>query len=223
MRRTDLTVLGALTALGSLGTHMVVPALPIMAHDLATDASTMQMAVSIYLLGLGFGQLSGGIASDTLGRVVVLRAGVVTFAAGAALAGLTTRIEPFLVARLIQALGGSAALVACRAIVTEQSRENEVVGGLATLLSIGLLSPAVAPTIGGALTAVAGWRAVFALLAAAAIIGLAGTRRFLDGPSHATPRPRLWAAWATLLGDRPFLLWVAGNGLVSAAFFSFLA
>ena len=169
-------MLGALTALGSLGTHMVVPSLPAIAHDLNTSAATVQLAVSIYLVGLGIGQLTGGAASDAWGRGIILKAGVIAFAVGAALAGLSTTVEPFLAARLLQALGGSAALVACRAIVAEQTLDDDLASGLAKSVGDRPAVPAIAPTIGGGIAALAGWRMVFAVLAGAAVIGLFGTR-----------------------------------------------
>lgn len=60
--------LGLLTAITPLGTDLYLPALPIMPHELNTNASLIQMTIGIMTFGIAIGQLIGGPLSDSLGR-----------------------------------------------------------------------------------------------------------------------------------------------------------
>ena len=60
--------LGLLTAITPLGTDLYLPALPIMPHELNTNASLIQMTIGIMTFGIAIGQLIGGPLSDSFGR-----------------------------------------------------------------------------------------------------------------------------------------------------------
>ena len=49
--------LGLLTAITPLGTDLYLPALPIMPHELNTNASLIQMTIGIMTFGIAIGQL----------------------------------------------------------------------------------------------------------------------------------------------------------------------
>ena len=57
--------LGLLTAITPLGTDLYLPALPIMPHELNTNASLIQMTIGIMTFGIAIGQLIGGPLSVT--------------------------------------------------------------------------------------------------------------------------------------------------------------
>ena len=54
----------ALTSLGPLSTDFYLPSLPAIGRALATDSAGVQLTLSVYLLGFGFGQLLLGPLSD---------------------------------------------------------------------------------------------------------------------------------------------------------------
>ena len=53
-------LLGAITALGSLAIHMFVPAMPIAAAMLRASPSVVQLTLTLYLVGVGTGQIVSG-------------------------------------------------------------------------------------------------------------------------------------------------------------------
>ena len=58
--RAPFLLLVALTACGTMGMHVIIPALPATARALHMSISTTQLTITLYLVGLAFGQLFYG-------------------------------------------------------------------------------------------------------------------------------------------------------------------
>jgi MFS family permease len=72
--RAPFLLLVALTACGTMRMHVIIPALPATARALNMSISTTQLTITLYLIGLAFGQLFYGPVSDRFGRRPVLHA-----------------------------------------------------------------------------------------------------------------------------------------------------
>lgn len=149
---------------GTMGLHMLVPALPQAGLALHATPGQMQLAVTVYVVGLAVGQLFYGPLSDVYGRRRVLLAGLAVFIAGSLVAMLAQDIVMMLLGRLVQALGSCAGLVIGRAIVRESTNGHATVSGLAALNVAISLSPGLAPMAGGMLVDQWGWRSIFLTL-----------------------------------------------------------
>lgn len=158
---------------GTLSLHIFVPALPVAADDLGVSASTIQLTLTVYVLGLAFGQLFYGPLSDRLGRRPVLLGGLALYAAGSITAGLAPTAAALIAARVVQALGGCSGLVLGRAVIRDVCAPQEAAGQLAWLNMFMSLGPASASVIGGLLAAYIGWRAIFGVLAVIGLLTLA--------------------------------------------------
>ena len=194
-----MVALAMVAALGSMAIHMLVPALPQLAQDFATDAHGAQLAISIYMIGLGAAQLVAGPAVDRWGRRPVLLAGLGLYGLGALCCTLAGSLSMLLAGRAVQAAGGAAGVVTARVMVGDLFGREEAAARQATLMTIVLISPALAPVVGGFLTAFGGWRMVPALLGLVAVVVLAVVvTRLPRGQRDAAPaRPaanlgRLW-------------------------------
>ncbi len=222
-----LILLAVAAALGSLATQMLVPALPVAAVDLRTDAPTIQLAISLYLLGLGAGQVVCGPLADSFGRKTVLVGGIVLFAIGSLLAALSLAAWQLLAVRILQALGASATLLGARAIIADSLGPDRTASGIAALMAATLLSPMVGPWVGGVLVALTGWRSIFWILAAAgAIVALLAGR--LVGETLAAPGVRFGLGWvfssyAGLIRQWPYLRYILANALIVSSLYVFLS
>lgn len=170
--RGTIVLLAAIAALGSLATQLLLPALPALAHELQVAPGDAQLIIGIYLVGLGGGQLVAGPMADRRGRRPVLLMGLVVYCIGSLAGALATNLPLLLAARLVQSLGASAGLVTARVLVSDLFPPEEAARRQATLMSIILISPAIAPAIGGTISDAAGWRAVFLVLMLAGAGGL---------------------------------------------------
>ena len=74
-------------ALAFCALHMVVPALPLLVAVFTDTPAHVQLVVSLYLAGIGAGQLIYGPVSDRFGRRPVLLVGLAAFLVGTALCG----------------------------------------------------------------------------------------------------------------------------------------
>lgn len=157
--RTTILTLAAIAAMGSMAIHMLVPALPLIAADFAIGEARAQQVVSAYLAGLAGGQLVAGPLVDRLGRRPVMLAGLALYILGAAASAFAPQPEWLLLARLVQAAGGACGVVTARVMVGDVFGSARAAGVQATLMTIVLISPAIAPVIGGTIADLAGWRA----------------------------------------------------------------
>lgn len=174
-RAPPLWLLVVLTGCGTLPVHILVPAMPAAARELGVGNGTIQLAITLYLVGLATGQLIYGTLSDRFGRRPVLIAGVALYVAMGMLGALAPGIAVLLLARVGQSLGGCAGLVLGRAIIRDVAPPREAAARLAMVNLAMSVSPALAPLVGGYLTVWFSWRLVLVVLAALGAVGLAAT------------------------------------------------
>lgn len=224
--RTPLWLLVAITISASLGMHLFVPGLAAAAAEMAVPAAQMQLSITVYLLTLAVGQLVWGPLSDSTGRRPALIVGLSLFAMGGLAAAAAISLEMLLAARIVQALGAACGMSLGRAIIRDTTDGVETVRQLALLALVVLLSPGLAPMLGGAVAGALGWRALFVLLGALGLFTLWMTLRRL--PETCTSRHPLNARhivvnyWAVARDPR-FMGLVIGIGGLTTASFAFLA
>lgn len=157
-------VLALLTAVPPLATDMYLPGFPAMADELGTSASSIQLTLTTFLIGLAVGQLVIGPVSDKLGRRLPLIVGAaVCLAAGAACA-LAPSVEFLIAARFVQGFAGAAGVVIARAIIADRTEGGRSAKLFALMMIIGGVAPVIAPLVGGAVVESIGWRGVFWIL-----------------------------------------------------------
>ncbi|MCX7283044.1 MAG: multidrug effflux MFS transporter [Novosphingobium sp.] len=221
-----ILTLAAIAAMGSMAIHMLVPALPLIATDFSIGEARAQQVVSIYLAGLAGGQLLAGPLADRLGRRPVMLGGLMLYILGGSAAAFARGPEPLLLARLVQALGGACGVVTARVMVGDVFGQARAAGVQATLMTIVLISPAIAPVIGGTIADLAGWRAVFAVLALAGSIALVAAWRRLSETASArrrSPQERsLLGDYARLVRNRRFVLTTMTLCAASSGLYMFL-
>ena len=206
---TLLVALAALAAVAPLAMDAYLPAFSRMTADLGVSASTTQLTLTMFLVGVALGQLSIGVLSDRFGRRPLLLWGsVLAFVAGAG-AALAPGAGLLLVARFFQGLGGAAGMVLGRAVISDRSRGITAARALSLVMAIQSIAPVVAPILGGALVGPVGWRGILAVVAAfqgllVIAVVCAGA---LDGPVGADSRALLTAITVSL-----FIAHVVGLG-----------
>jgi MFS transporter, DHA1 family, multidrug resistance protein len=186
-KRYIILILGMLTAIGPFSIDMYLPAFPDIATNLHTDIAHVMLSLSSFFIGISVGQFVYGPLLERYGRKKPLYVGLCIYlvaSIGCALAGSVNALIAF---RLLQALGGCAGMVAARAIVRDLFEVKENAKIFSTLMLVVAVSPIIAPTLGGYITALLGWRYVFAMLIIVALIVLIAIHFLL--PESKKPDP----------------------------------
>ncbi len=225
--RAPFLLLVAMTACGTLGMHIIIPALPATARALHMSVGSAQLTITLYLVGLAVGQLLYGPVSDRFGRRPVLLFGLALFTAAGVLTACAANAGLLIGGRILQSIGGCAGLVLGRAAVRDGATAERAAGQLALLTLVMSMVPAIAPAIGGYLTAFVHWRASYVLLAAIGGLTLAATALLLPE----TNRTRISGAsvgsifvgYVRLLRSRVFCGYAIGGACSTTAFYGFMS
>lgn len=209
---------------GTLGMHILVPALPSLKEWFGAHIYELQLSISLYIIGLSLGQLLYGPLSDRYGRRPVLLLGMAIYTAASLAVIFAPDIATFNAVRFIQALGGCAGLVVGRAIARDISQGKDAARLLAVMNLMISLGPAAAPLLGVMFVDRFGWQTIFLFL------GALGAANFLitlylipeTNISRQFHGPReLLANYLGLLRSRVFISMAVGGSCATAALYAF--
>jgi EmrB/QacA subfamily drug resistance transporter len=162
-------------------------ALPDLARDLRIGQSDLSWTITSYSLLFGSLLLLGGRAADLLGRRRVFLTGLGVFTAGSlgsALAGSSTVL---FAARAGQGVGAAMLSPAALSIITAAFEGRERTRALGVWGAVGGAGAAVGVLLGGLLTQLIDWRAIFLINLPVGLLVAAGAIRIVAADST---RPR---------------------------------
>lgn len=207
---------------------MYLPGFPAIEKDLGARPGGVEFTLASFFIGLALGQVVYGPLSDRFGRRKPLLAGFALYffaSLGCALAGSV----PALVAwRFLQAFGGCAGMVIVRAVVRDRCATREAARAFSMLMLVMGLAPILAPTLGGWVVVLLGWRAVFDFLAGFSLLCLVavwfGLQETHDTRDAAPLRlARVLGDFRSLLANRAFLAYTLSGGLAMSGMFAYIA
>lgn len=165
--RTLLVALAAGLALAD--TSIVTLALPALLRELDTTVEGVAAVLGVYTVVLAIALPVAERLQRAHGVTRIGAAGAALFGVASAVCGLVDALAPLLVARGLQALGGAAVLVAAFVLLTGGDERR----GRALWLGAAVLAAAVGPALGGLLTELLSWRAIFLAQAPVGLIAAA--------------------------------------------------
>ena len=182
-----ILILGLLTAIGPFSIDMYLPAFPDIAKGLHTTVAEVTLSLSGFFIGISAGQLIYGPLLERYGRKKPLYVGIIIYLLASVGCALASSVHALILFRFLEALGGCAGLVTARAMVRDLFEVKENAKVFSLLMLVVAVSPIIAPTAGGYITALLGWRYVFMMLIIVALIILAGIYFLL--PESKKPDP----------------------------------
>ena len=223
--RPPLAVLVAISMLQPFAVNVLAPATPGMTRSLQTDYATVQLTLTLYLVTVALSQLVVGPISDRIGRRPCVLAGVVLFAGGSLIGALASSIEVLLLARVVQAVGGGTCFALARAVVRDFATKDESASLLGYMTMAMVVSPMIAPLVGGFLDAQLGWRSIFwAMLIMAAWVGVAAVLKLRETAARiGSGSFNMFAAYPSLVRNPTFLGYTLVLSFTTASFFTFIA
>lgn len=224
-----VTLMALMIALVALAIDAMLPALPIIGEELgATHENDSQLIVSLLFLGMALGQLFFGPLSDSIGRKTALSAGLGLFVVGSMISMFAETFTLVLVGRFVQGLGVAGPRSVSLALIRDQYEGRAMARVMSFVMTIFILVPVIAPTLGQAILMVANWRAIFAVLAVMALMlfgwfALRQPETLL--PAHRMPfsLQRIVLVSREVCTNRIAFGYTLVAGLVSGAFLGFLS
>jgi len=166
-------------------------ALPDLAADLDLGRGDLGWTITSYSLVFGSLLLLGGRAADLLGRRRMFLAGLAVFTVSSLAAALAGDAAMLFAARAGQGLGAAMLSPAALSIITTSFHGAERARALAVWGAVGGAGAAIGVLLGGALTELVSWRAIFFInLPVGAVVAA--------GAMHIVPAGRDSARWSGL-------------------------
>jgi EmrB/QacA subfamily drug resistance transporter len=160
-RRGLLGVLLVAQLMVILDISAVNVALPDMANDLSISGGDIGWAITSYSLIFGSLLLLGGRAADLLGRRRLFLAGLTVFTVSSFASAVAASATMLFAARAGQGLGAAMLSPAALSIITTAFQGKERAKALGAWGAVGGAGAAIGVLLGGVLTDVADWRAIF--------------------------------------------------------------
>ena len=224
-RREFIGLISMLMALTALAIDMMLPAFGDVRADfgLAADSNAVALIVTVFFVGIGFGQLGWGPLTDALGRKRILWLGLAIYIVGALGGAFAPSLEILLAWRFVAGIGAAGVRVVTFGSIRDRYRGDEMAKTLSYIMAIFLLVPMIAPSLGSLVLLVGSWRWVFAFFAVAGTLLAAWSLRLPESlpPKQRIPlrAGRLLAAAKWVVGSR----FTMGLTLAQTAIFGFFA
>lgn len=166
-------IISMMMALTALSIDAMLPALPQIGNDLrVANPNDRQLIVSLIFLGQSVGQLFFGPLSDKTGRKPAIYAGYGLFIIGSLVSMFSINFPVMLAGRMLQGIGVSAPRAVTMALVRDRFEGRTMARVMSFTMTVFILVPMIAPTIGQGILTLAGWRSIFGSFLVFALITL---------------------------------------------------
>jgi MFS transporter, DHA1 family, multidrug resistance protein len=167
-----IILVALLTALVAMSIDTMLPAIGLIANELgAANPNDRQFIILGFFAGMMVGTLIFGPISDSVGRKPAIYAGLIFFIAGALVCMFSISFPMLIAGRLLQGFGAASPRIVSMAMVRDGAKGAEMARIMSFVMSVFMLVPIFAPSIGQLVLYVASWRVIFAGFVVAAIGG----------------------------------------------------
>ncbi|HEX8290021.1 MAG TPA: Bcr/CflA family multidrug efflux MFS transporter [Pyrinomonadaceae bacterium] len=220
-----VVILASLTAFAPLSIDMYLPSFPQIAADFRVPIAKIELSLAAFFVGLAFGQLLYGTATDRFGRKKPLYVGLSVYCAASLACAFAPNVEALIISRFFQALGACGGIVIARATVRDLFDHSESARIFSLLMLVMGVVPILAPLIGGYVALFFGWQAIFAVVSVFSAISLMTVYKFLPETKKPNPDVRLgktFGIYLNILKDKNFLAFTFAGGLAQAGMFAYI-
>jgi MFS transporter, DHA1 family, multidrug resistance protein len=166
-----IALVALLTALVAMSIDTMLPAVGQIAVELgAANPNDRQLVVLGFFAGMMVGTLLFGPISDSIGRKPTIYVGLVFYIAGSLLCMVSPTFPVLIAGRLLQGFGAASSRVVAMAMVRDGAKGAEMARIMSFVMSVFMLVPILAPSVGQLVLYVASWRIIFAGFIVAAIL-----------------------------------------------------
>ena len=158
-----IVLVALLNAMVAMSIDTMLPAIGAIATELgATDPNSRQFIITSFFGGMTIGTLIYGPWSDSIGRKPAIYAGLVLYAVGSLICLFSTSFDMMLIGRFVQGFGAASPRIVSIAMVRDGSAGAAMAKVMSFVMTVFMLVPILAPSIGQLVLFVASWRFIFA-------------------------------------------------------------
>jgi EmrB/QacA subfamily drug resistance transporter len=173
----------------NMDSTVIATSLPAIARALGTDPLALKLAVTSYLLALAICIPASGWTADRFGARHVFRVAIGVFVLGSIGCALSRSLEQFVLARIVQGVGGAMMTPVGRLILVRSIDKRLLVHAMSLVTIPALVGPICGPPLGGFITTYASWHWIFIINVPIGLAGLAMATRYIPDVRAERPAP----------------------------------
>ena len=163
----------------NMDSTVIATSLPAIAADIGTNPLALKLAVTSYLLSLAIFIPASGWTADRFGARTVFRAAIAVFVLGSIGCALSGSLTDFVVARIVQGMGGAMMTPVGRIVLVRTISKRELVGAMVWVTTPALIGPVLGPPVGGFITTYATWHWIFIINVPVGLLGILLATRYI--------------------------------------------
>ena len=145
----------------NMDSTVIATSLPAIAQALGTNPLALKLAVTSYLLALAICIPASGWVADRYGARKIFRIAIGVFVLGSIGCALSGSLEQFVLARIVQGMGGAMMTPVGRLILLRSIDKRVLVNAMSLVTITALVGPISGPPLGGFITTYASWHWIF--------------------------------------------------------------
>jgi EmrB/QacA subfamily drug resistance transporter len=173
----------------NMDSTVIATSLPAIARALGTNPLALKLAVTSYLLALAICIPASGWTADRFGARDVFRIAILVFVLGSIGCALSGSLEQFVLARIVQGMGGAMMTPVGRLILVRSIDKRFLVNAMSWVTIPALVGPICGPPLGGFITTYASWHWIFIINVPIGLVGIALATRYIPDVRAERPEP----------------------------------
>jgi EmrB/QacA subfamily drug resistance transporter len=164
----------------NMDSTVIATSLPAIAADIGASPLTLKLAITSYLLSLAVFIPASGWTADRFGARMVFSCAVAVFMLGSIGCALSSDITQFVIARILQGLGGAMMTPVGRLVLLRSIDKSALVNAMAWVTVPALVGPVIGPPLGGFITTYLTWHWIFLINIPIGLLGIFMALRYID-------------------------------------------
>src|SRR6266853_319346 len=173
----------------NMDSTVIATSLPAIAADIGTSPLTLKLAVTSYLLSLAVFIPVSGWTADRFGARTVFRGAIAVFMLGSIGCALSGSLSEFVVARIVEGMGGAMMTPVARLILVRSVDRRELINAMVWVTLPALIGPLIGPALGGFITTYISWHWIFLINIPIGLTGIVLATIFIEDVRSETPDP----------------------------------
>jgi EmrB/QacA subfamily drug resistance transporter len=173
----------------NMDSTVIATSLPAIARDIGANPLELKLAITSYLLSLAVFLPVSGWTADRFGARTVFRGAIVVFMLGSIGCALSGSLTQFVIARMVEGMGGAMMTPVARLILVRTFDKRELMLAMIWVTMPALIGPLIGPPIGGFITTFFSWHWIFLINIPMGLAGIVLATLFIEDVRAEKPDP----------------------------------